>query len=171
MCVCLSVCRQHLGDSHSINVQRIRNNITAGQIKMQSNVRLHWLGWLERPQATGRAGGKGIEAVGRAHVGYPCNLFRFEYIQPLNAEISAFKSIPYVVINFLVVKVYNVKGNFWRVSVKPRTRCLTVISSVLLLGWSVGVYVKVIECSPLSQHVVFCSAFSFILYLFVLMSV
>lgn len=62
--VCLSACRQRLGDNYSINVQRIHNNITAGQIKMHSNVRLYWLGWLERPQATGRAGGKGIEAVG-----------------------------------------------------------------------------------------------------------
>lgn len=70
--VSLSVCRQRLGDNNSINVQRIRINITAGQIKMHSNVRLLWLGWLERPQATGRAGGKGIEAVGQAHVRYPC---------------------------------------------------------------------------------------------------
>lgn len=62
---CVYVC---LGDNYSINVQRIRNNITAGKIKMHSNVRLHWLGWLERPQATGRAGGKGIEAVGQAYV-------------------------------------------------------------------------------------------------------
>lgn len=62
--VCLSVCRRRLGDNYSINVQRIHNNIPAGQIKMHSNVRLYWLGWLERPQATGRARGKGIEAVG-----------------------------------------------------------------------------------------------------------
>lgn len=75
--VCLSVFRQRLEDDYSINVQLFRNNITAGQIKMHSNVRLHWLGWLERPQATSRAGGKGIEALGRVHVGYSCNLFRF----------------------------------------------------------------------------------------------